>query len=108
MQQRLREARENREDGFTLIELLIVIVVLGILATIVVFGVATFRQDATTEACRSEVKTAQIAYDAYRVKFPTDNPSTADLVTAGYLKSAPTNAITFPSGVATSTACPPA
>jgi prepilin-type N-terminal cleavage/methylation domain-containing protein len=42
LKQRLREAR-IADKGFTLIELLIVIVVLGILAGIVVFGVATFR-----------------------------------------------------------------
>lgn len=36
--------------GFTLIELLIVIVILGILAGIAIFGVTQFRQDATT-AC---------------------------------------------------------
>ena len=45
--QALREARKNGESGFTLIELLIVIIVLGILAGIVVFGVGTFRADAT-------------------------------------------------------------
>jgi prepilin-type N-terminal cleavage/methylation domain-containing protein len=37
-------AARNDEQGFTLIELLIVIVVLGVLASIVVFGVATFRR----------------------------------------------------------------
>ena len=44
MLQRIKQARET-ESGFTLIELLIVIVVLGILAGIVVFGVGTFRAD---------------------------------------------------------------
>ena len=41
----VRQVRKD-EGGFTLIELLIVIVVLGVLAGIVVFGVGTFRQDA--------------------------------------------------------------
>jgi prepilin-type N-terminal cleavage/methylation domain-containing protein len=39
-----------QEDGFTLIELLIVIVILGILAGIAIFGVSAFKGDATN-AC---------------------------------------------------------
>src|SRR3954451_15731912 len=67
MYQRLLTARDARrnEDGFTLIELLIVIVVLGILAGIVVFGVGTFRKDATTAACKADVKTVSVATDAF-------------------------------------------
>jgi len=54
LRQRIRDIRNgNTEGGFTLIELLIVIVVLGILAGIVVFGVATFRSDATLAACKA-------------------------------------------------------
>ena len=45
----LRNLRKD-EGGFTLIELLIVIVVLGILAGIVVFGVGTFRRTPTAAA----------------------------------------------------------
>ena len=62
------QLREAREEGFTLIELLIVIVVLGILAGIVVFGVGTFRADAQTSACKADVKTVQVAADAYNAK----------------------------------------
>src|SRR3954471_13957297 len=60
-----RDARRN-EAGFTLIELLIVIVVLGILAGIVVFGVGTFRQDATTAAHNADCKTVSVASEAFR------------------------------------------
>ena len=55
----LRDVRKN-EGGFTLIELLIVIVVLGILAGIVVFGVGTFRQDATAAACKADAKSVSV------------------------------------------------
>ena len=41
---------EQNDGGFTLIELLIVIVILGILAGIAIFGVSQFQQDAT-KAC---------------------------------------------------------
>lgn len=41
----------NDEAGFTLIELLIVIVILGILSGIAIFGVSQFKSDATS-ACQ--------------------------------------------------------
>src|SRR4051812_50062776 len=70
LQNLLTRARTAREDegGFTLIELLIVITVLGILAGIVVFGVATFRQDATDTAKSASCKTVSVAAEAYNAK----------------------------------------
>ena len=87
MYQQLLAAR-RREHGFTLIELLIVIVVLGVLAGIVVFGVAKFSSDAKTAACQANVKGVDIAASAYYAKFSTW-PTVATLVTENYLKSAP-------------------
>ena len=97
MYQRLHTAREVRrnEDGFTLIELLIVIVVLGILAGIVVFGVGTFRQDATAAACKADAKTVEVAAEAYNAKTGGYPASIATLVTANYMKTAPTSAVTY-------------
>jgi prepilin-type N-terminal cleavage/methylation domain-containing protein len=87
-QQRVR-AGSGTDQGFTLVELLIVIVVLGILAGIVVFGVGRFRQDATTAACKADVATVSVAADAYGAS--TGNyPANLDvLVTGNYLKAAP-------------------
>ena len=100
----IAKARRD-ESGFTLIELLIVIVVLGVLAGIVVFGVGTFRADSQVAACKADLKTVSIASDAYNAK--TGSFTTiALLVTGGYLKSAPpaVDAITLDaSGVASST-----
>jgi prepilin-type N-terminal cleavage/methylation domain-containing protein len=96
MYQRLLNARDARrnEDGFTLIELLIVIVVLGVLAGIVVFGVGTFRADSQLAACKADLKTVSVATDAYNARngtWPTaiDGAGTTTLVGAKYLKSAP-------------------
>jgi prepilin-type N-terminal cleavage/methylation domain-containing protein len=104
---RIRQARELRDEGFTLIELLIVIVVLGILAGIVVFGVGTFRTDSQTAACKADLKTVSVAADAWNAKFggyfevanmgppPVVGPLTTngltvqDLVDTHYLKSLP-------------------
>src|SRR3954453_3671899 len=70
MYQRLLAARDARrnEDGFTLIELLIVIIVLGILAGIVVFGVGTFRQDPPNSANATNRKVVSTAAEAYNAK----------------------------------------
>lgn len=94
MLQRIREARET-ESGFTLIELLIVIVVLGILAGIVVFGVGTFRTDSETAACKADVKTVGVAADAYDAKTGAYPADVATLVTAKYIKAAPATPVTI-------------
>ncbi|MET0524094.1 MAG: prepilin-type N-terminal cleavage/methylation domain-containing protein, partial [Nocardioides sp.] len=83
---RVRAAR-NEEGGFTLIELLIVVVVLGILAGIVVFGVSTFRDDANTAAKKADCKTVSVAAEAYNAKNGAYPANVALLVTQGYLKA---------------------
>lgn len=117
MIERYRAARTS-DEGFTLIELLIVIVVLGILSGIVVFGVSTFKGDATTTACQSTLKTVNVAADAYSAKsgaYPTTMTQLLPTATvAGYLKSDPagtpalvaTNGnYTFGASAVTSSAC---
>lgn len=83
----IAKARSD-ESGFTLIELLIVIVVLGVLAGIVVFGVGTFRADSQVAACKADLKTVSIASDAYNAKYGTF-ATIATLVADKYLKTAP-------------------
>jgi prepilin-type N-terminal cleavage/methylation domain-containing protein len=88
IQQRDRTAGGS-DDGFTLVELLIVIVVLGILSGIVVFGVARFRTDAQTSACKADIATVSTAADAYDAQTGGYPASVAVLVTGQYLKAAP-------------------
>ena len=94
MLQRIRKAREN-ESGFTLIELLIVIIILGILAAIVLFGLGTFRSDSKTAACKADARNLQTAVAAYNAKnnsFPTGTvDSTNGLYTGHYIQSVPTS-----------------
>ena len=85
----------NGERGFTLVELLIVIVVLGILSAVVLFGVARFRSDATLAACKADLTTVAVAADAYDAQtggFPAD---VAALVSGQYLKSTPAGTYAF-------------
>jgi prepilin-type N-terminal cleavage/methylation domain-containing protein len=56
----------NQNDkGFTLVELLIVIVILGILATVTVFAVRGITDQGQTSACASDKKTLQVAVEAF-------------------------------------------
>lgn len=85
MLDQLRKARQE-ESGFTLIELLIVIVILGVLAGIVVFAVGGITDRGNASACKSDVKTVEVASEAYRAKnnaYATDMPA---LVTANLLR----------------------
>ena len=65
----MKQLQKKRQDeGFTLIELLIVIVILGILAAIVVFAVGGITDRGTKSACKSDVKTFEVAVEAYKAK----------------------------------------
>lgn len=53
------------EDGFSLIELLVVVVTLGLLATIVIFAMAGFRDDAHESVCPAEYRNLNTAVESY-------------------------------------------
>ena len=109
MYHQLLAARENRrsEAGFTLIELLIVIVILGVLAGIVVFSVRGITDRGDVAACKANVKTAEVAVEAYYAKVGSNPADLAALVPA-YLKSDPSAStvdakqrVTYAAGVVT-------
>ena len=80
-------SRLRQQEGFTLIELMIVIVVLGILAGIALFGVGTFRQDAKNSCSSSNAKILKTAQAAYEAKTGTPGASQATLVSLGYMEA---------------------
>jgi general secretion pathway protein G len=82
---------EEKDAGFTLVELLIVIVILGILATIVVFAVRGITDQGQKSSCKATAKTYEVAIEAYYANngVTTGNPSGDQLVAAGLLRSYP-------------------
>src|SRR3982751_1218460 len=67
LRQPLLAARKN-DAGFTLIELLIVIIILGLLAGIAVFGVDAFKNDGKDAACNANKKNLEVAAQAFYAK----------------------------------------
>ena len=86
--------KNNQDKGFTLIELLIVIVILGILATVTVFAVRGITDTGQENACAVEARTLDTAIEAF---YATNQVDPTVLETAGavpglvpeFLKDAP-------------------
>jgi len=94
MIERIREARRN-ESGFTLIELLMVIVILGVLAGVVVFAVSGINDRGDVAACKSDVKSVEVAVEAqYAAQaapaaYPADGAAAQTAVVPKFLHSWP-------------------
>jgi type II secretion system protein G len=80
----------TEDKGFTLIELLIVIVILGILATVTVFAVGGITSRGQDSACAAERKTVEVALEAYFAQNGSYPATQAGLV-GQFLREAPTN-----------------
>jgi general secretion pathway protein G len=81
----------EHDKGFSLIELLIVIVILGILATVTVFAVSGITDRGQDAACDAEMKTVEVAVEAYYAQNNAYAADGAALAAAGFLRSAPAN-----------------
>lgn len=78
----------NKDKGFTLVELLIVVVILGILATVVVFSVRGITSEAETAGCDADERTLQTAIEAYAAENEGALPANeAALVGGEYLQA---------------------
>jgi general secretion pathway protein G len=58
-------ARGREDGGFTLVEVLIVIVIIGILATVVVFAVRTMTDQGEGAACGTDARVLSTAAEVY-------------------------------------------
>ncbi len=88
------------DKGFTLVELLIVIVILGILATVTVFAVTGITNKGKTSACQSDAKTIQTAEEAYSANHGSYAATSQDLVDDGLMHAPSTkfNVFVHPAG----------
>jgi general secretion pathway protein G len=93
---------KKTDEGFTLIELLIVIVILGILAAVVVFAVGGITNQGEQSACAAELKTIQVAVEAYRAQEGGYPGSNTDI--ASFVRAAPTLYTVGSGGTITATA----
>jgi len=73
---------KNQDEGFTLIELLIVIVILGILATVVVFAVGGITDRGQQSACDADRASLEVAVEAYYASRGA-YPATEAILTVG-------------------------
>lgn len=80
-------------QGFTMLELLIVVVILGILAAAVIFGLSGSVVDSAQAACNSDAKNVEIAVEAFHTNpknvqdpdaYPTSLGQLADPASSGY------------------------
>ena len=78
----------KKDKGFTLVELLIVIVILGILATVTVFAVRGITDKGQANSCDVEKRSIETAFEAFFADTNAD-ATTISALTPGYLKSDP-------------------
>lgn len=95
---------KKNDEGFTLIELLIVIVILGILATVVVFSVRGITDDGKENACDTDIRTVEVALEAYYAKYGSSaQPDQAQIQAAGLIRDVSVNSTITGGGTVTGT-----
>ena len=84
--------RFRRDAGFTLVEVMVVIVIIGLLATVVMINVLPSQDRAMREKARVDISVLEQAIETYRLetlRFPTTDEGLAALVQppAGMVRS---------------------
>ncbi len=88
---RLRRKRE-REQGFTLVELMVVIVIIGLLATVVVINVMPAQDTARMRKAEADIATLEQGVEMYRLNrmnYPSTSDGLGALVSEGFIKRLP-------------------
>ncbi|MFN4175682.1 type II secretion system major pseudopilin GspG [Phenylobacterium sp.] len=80
-----KPARRRAEAGFTLVEVMVVIVIIGLLATVVMINVLPSQDRAMREKARADVAVLEQAVETFRLEnlsFPTTEQGLQALVAA--------------------------
>lgn len=78
-------AQRRKRSGFTLVELMVVIVIIGLLATVVAINVLPSQDKAMVGKARADISTLEQAIETYRLDnlvFPDDRQGLQALVSA--------------------------
>ena len=78
---------KRADQGFSFIELLVVVVILGVLATVVVVAVGGMETEAENSACRSDATVLFTATEAFFAQRHVQTITPADGTTDGYEKT---------------------
>lgn len=71
------EARYGKTNGFTLIELLIVVVIIGILASIAILQYGSVKEDALNASAKNDLRNMLTAQENYFIKTQSYTDATA-------------------------------
>ncbi|HEX8668115.1 MAG TPA: type II secretion system major pseudopilin GspG [Allosphingosinicella sp.] len=84
--------RRSAESGFTLVELMVVIVIIGLLATVVVINVMPATDKAALTKARADIATLEQGVEMYRLNkltYPAAGEGLQAVVSEGYVKRLP-------------------
>ena len=86
------ENDKRDEEGFTLVELMVVIVIIGLLATVVVINVMPAQDTARVKKAEADIALLEQAAEMYRLSklnYPTSEAGLQALVSEGFVKRLP-------------------
>ena len=86
------DEREGDEAGFTLVELMVVLVIIGLLATIVIINVMPAADRAAVTKAHADIATLEQGIEMYRLdnqRYPTSQEGLQSLVAGHYIPRLP-------------------
>jgi len=82
---RTEQKKRRHKNGFTLVELMVVIVIIGLLATIVALNVLPSGDTARIQKAKADIATIEQGLELYRLQqgsYPTTSQGLQELVSA--------------------------